>query len=91
MLYLVSYDLMKDDKDYDRITARLTELKAVRVLYSEWFLISGATSMAVYDSLKGYVDGNDKLFVTELTKNSVWRNLNISDADAQTWFAHARA
>jgi hypothetical protein len=91
MLYMVSYDLMKNDKDYDRITDRLKDLNAVRVLFSEWFLISNATATDVYNLLKDYVDGNDKLFVTELTKNSSWRNLMITDADAQKWFAHARS
>jgi hypothetical protein len=90
-LYLISYDLMKPEKDYPNLIARLKQLGAKKVLYSEWFFISTATPSAIRDDLKQYgIDSNDRIMVVELVRNAAWNRLMIDDKTALAHFDDAK-
>jgi CRISPR/Cas system-associated endoribonuclease Cas2 len=88
-LYLVSYDLDKPGQDYTDLIKRLQEFKAVRVLYSEWFLSHTATAAQLRDDLLRFMDGNDRILVTELKNSAAWQNLMIENATVLAWFKTA--
>ena len=92
MLYLVSYDLKRPEKDYPALFAALSQLGAEKVLLSEWFVISDAAPDVIVNSLTaaGGFDGNDRVLVTELRQNAAWNNTLLSTARVQEWYAHAR-
>lgn len=91
-LYLISYDIKSYDKDeYPELWARLDEIGAVKILYSEWIVvgeIGGAT--AIYDKIAPCTVASDRLLVQELTKDARWDKLLISDEVFQKFIAHAR-
>jgi hypothetical protein len=80
-LYLVSYDIAeKDAFEYDGLWAKLKELGAVRILYSEWILTADAgQSSSIYDHIAPNIQKKDKLLVQEVTNDAVWDQLMISD------------
>ena len=76
MLYLVSYDLVKPEQDYASLWTALKQAGAVRILYSEWLVsYANVTPKAVADYFIRYMDGNDRIFVTEVPSNFAYRNL----------------
>ena len=88
-LYLVSYDLDKPGQDYPDLISRLQQLGARRILYSEWFLISNASAVAVRDDLLRYMDANDRILICELKNHAAWQQMMISDADTLQFFRSA--
>jgi hypothetical protein len=75
-LYLVSYDLIKPEKDYPDLINTLTGIGAKRVLYSEWmFSRSNTSTSKVFDYVRsnGKMDGNDKLLVVDVAD---WVSVN---------------
>jgi hypothetical protein len=76
MRYLISYDLLKPGKDYQKLWDALRAVGAVRVLESEWVANHGNSSplnMANY--LWQHMDANDRLLVTEMPDNYAKANL----------------
>jgi CRISPR-associated endonuclease Cas2 len=88
-LHLVSYDLDKPEQNYAGLIARLKELGAQRILYSEWFLVNQATPSAIRDDLLRFIDDNDRILVCELKNSAGWQRLMISNDDALSFFRHA--
>jgi len=88
-LYLVSYDLDKPGQDYADLIKRLEEFKAVRILYSEWFLSHTATATQLRDDLLRFMDNNDRILVCELKNSAAWRNLMIGNDSVLAWFKTA--
>lgn len=82
-LYLISYDINeKDAFEYDALWAKLKELGAVRILYSEWALEANTgMSGQIYHHIAPNVQKKDRLLVQELTKDAAWDKLLIGDAD----------
>ena len=72
--YLISYDLDKPGQNYERLTARLKQLQAVRVLMSQWALKSAYDAKELRDDLKRYVDSNDRILITEIRD---WASYNL--------------
>lgn len=77
--YLISYDLDKPGQDYTGIIARLKELGASKILFSEWVLRNEATAVAIRDDLKRFIDPTDMLLVVALTGEAAWTKLMITD------------
>jgi hypothetical protein len=75
-LFYVTYDLIKY-KDYPKLTERLGQYKAVRVLLSVWALKGNYTASGLRDDLRKYIDNDDRLLVIESVNWASW-NL-ISD------------
>lgn len=76
--HLVSYDLDKPGQDYHPLIARLRELGAERVLYSEWLLRSESGCAEVRDDLKRFIDGSDRLLVMALTGEAAWTSVMVT-------------
>jgi CRISPR/Cas system-associated endoribonuclease Cas2 len=88
-LHLVSYDLDKPEQNYAGLLARLRELGAQRILYSEWFLISPSSPQAIRDDLLRLIDANDRILVVELKNNAGWQRLMIDNDSALAFFRNA--
>lgn len=76
MRYLISYDLLKSGKDYQKLWDALKTLGAVRVLESEWVAHHGnSTPLDMAKYLWAQMDANDRLLVTEMPDNYAKANL----------------
>lgn len=86
MIYLISYDL-NNAKNYETLKQRIEELfpQRRRVLYSEWLVESASSPIEIANSLLSVMDGDDGILVTELTKRTAWRSLQVSDEIMWKW------
>lgn len=85
-LYLISYDIAeKDAWEYDALWAKLEEMGAVKVLYSEW-VIRGASATSVYNELASLIQKKDRLLVQGMTGEATWDKLLISDDEFRKFF-----
>lgn len=75
-IYTLAYDLRKEQtsEDYKPLWAELERLGGLRTQYSLWLLDLNNTAKEVHDHFKGYLDSNDRLWVSELTKNNYYSN-----------------
>ncbi|NSZ73234.1 CRISPR-associated protein Cas2 [Agrobacterium tumefaciens] len=71
--YLISYDLIKR-KDYPKLWEELERLGAHRTLESLWLLSVNNTAKEVSEHFEKFIDNDDKLWVSELTKNRYYKN-----------------
>jgi hypothetical protein len=80
-LYLISYDIAeKDAFEYDGLWARLKELGAIKILYSEWVIAGEATAAErIYNSIAPTIQMKDRLLVQEIGGTAFWDKLLISD------------
>jgi len=74
-LFLVTYDLMKQGQDYERLFSALEKLGARRALYSVWMLRGNYSVTSLRDTLRNYIDSNDRLLVCEVSDWSSWNAL----------------
>lgn len=74
--YVVAYDLVKekDGHDYQPLWDELKRLKGQKTQYSVWLVAASNTAREVHDHIKQFIDSNDRLWVTELTKNHYFSN-----------------
>ena len=94
MLYLISYDLNRPNGEsaYPNLIHALRQAGAVRILYSEWLLQSSAGAVDVANKFLAHMDSNDGIFVTEVTTNTAWRNLqNAGQTDPMLYGVSRRA
>ena len=63
-LFFVSYDLIAG-KNYSKISSKLQSMRAEKVLLSLWALRGNYTASTLLDTLKAYVDSDDRLLVIE--------------------------
>lgn len=81
MVYLVTYDLNKQGKNYDALYSCLREYKYIRDvdLDSVWFLSTTWSADQIDADIRQYMDGNDRLFVTRLHQgeHQGWMNPKI--------------
>jgi CRISPR/Cas system-associated endoribonuclease Cas2 len=77
VVYLISYDLNRPrgGDDYPDLIAALKRDGAVRILYSEWLVESVQRAEAVANRYLAHMDGNDSIFVCEVTTNSAYKRL----------------
>lgn len=68
--YCVSYDLNKNDKDYDGLIDAIKDYPNIKALYSTWFVKSNDSATTIYNHLKPYIDNNDHLFVIEVVTSN---------------------
>ena len=80
-LYLISYDVSSKNHDYQSLWDRLAQLKAVRILYSEWLLPRSNTGIALdlANDLSKHIEAGDSLLVQEVGQDAAWVKLKISD------------
>ena len=65
--FVITYDLIKL-KDYPKLWEELERLSAHRALKSFWLVNVPNTAKELHDHLKTYIDADDRLWVSELTK-----------------------
>lgn len=91
-LYLISYDIAeKDAFEYEPLWEKLREIKAERILYSEWVVIADSgQSGAIYDIIAPLTQQKDKILVQEVTTDAHWDKLMVSDDDFRDFLLNAR-
>lgn len=69
--FIVTYDLVKEETsdDYKPLLGDLRQRGAHRYQDSCWLVALNNTADEVYTHYRGFLDENDKLFVSELTRN----------------------
>ena len=84
--YLVAYDLMKEKGsfDYEPLWAALRKLNGHRTQFSLWLVDTSLTPRGLHDHLKTVVDGNDRLWVSKLTRDHYYSN---AIAGTNDWLA----
>ena len=66
--YLISYDLKgKSDDDYEALWETLEELKAKRLLHSQWGVRSAKTASELREAIKTSVKPDDLILVSPLS------------------------
>ncbi|HSH86863.1 MAG TPA: hypothetical protein VK958_06390 [Methylophilus sp.] len=80
--YLVSYDLIKN-KDYTRLQAAITSFPWMKILLSQWIILSDLDIVTLRDHLSSYMDSDDKLFIVQLPKGSIAAWVNLPTEDSQ--------
>jgi len=91
VLYLISYDLQNPGKDYSMLTQALGKMGARRVLLSEWLLVSNEAPDNRVNTVARYMDANDRLLVTEITRKSSWTRTMLDKATLDALFGNARS
>lgn len=81
--YTVSYDLIQG-KNYKKLWDELQRLGGHRTQDSYWLVAVNNTANELCQHLKNFVDGDDKLWVSELTYNFQFTNANSGTND---WIA----
>jgi hypothetical protein len=84
MLYLISYDLNKEGKDYAKLYEAIKSNSGwISALKSAWIIYTKETVEQVYNKMRPTIDDDDYLFVSELNTNrqgwlrkDVWEWIN---------------
>lgn len=72
---IIEYDLRQPGRDYDALYKAIQDYGTwAHVTESTWFIKTDETCARVRDKLLELMDGNDRLFVGELTGNAAWYN-----------------
>lgn len=71
---IVSYDLNRPGKDYDRLIGAIKAFPNAKVSDSCWIVGTGKDAVALYDDLRRHVDAGDALFVGTLAHGTKWGN-----------------
>ena len=79
--YVVCYDLNTVGQNYECITRRIKELTHFHAQQSVWFVQHSGPETALVEYLKGCLDSNDRLFVSEVSKS--WAGINMPKGE--TW------
>jgi CRISPR/Cas system-associated endoribonuclease Cas2 len=72
MIYLITYDLNTEDKDYNALYDKIKSLgdSYYHPLESVWFLKSPCDVNMISEELRMTMDDNDHIFVVEITNES---------------------
>lgn len=76
--YIVNYDLRKPGKDYEGLYKALNSYDNIHPMESCWIIKSFNSKVSIRDHLRTNIDGNDKLFVSELNG---WASFNLTKAE----------
>lgn len=74
MVYMITYDLNAEGQKYDDVIAAIKSASdGVWCSYwkSSWLIRSNLSTASVFEKIKPYLDGNDRLLVIEVKSN--WR------------------
>jgi len=79
-LFLITYDLIRPEKDYPDLINTLRNMGARRVLHSTWMIRSAVQGSDVFDRIwiGGSLDKKDRLLVVEVTGWKTSENMNIN-------------
>ena len=82
--YIVTYDLVGPNRDYQKIIAAIKQLSGYwcHVSESSWAVkVEGSSAVHIRDTLIKSVDSNDQVFVAKLTGEAAWWNLGKEKND----------
>jgi len=66
MVYIVTYDLRKEGKDYIGLIEQLKNFPAwAHYLQSTWLIYTSESPEALYQRLSAHLDKNDSILITE--------------------------
>jgi hypothetical protein len=73
-VYSINYDLNRPGQNYAGLIKAIEDAFPARwnCLKSTWLVRSDSTSVKIRDHLLPHIDSNDKLFVSEVTRNCAW-------------------
>lgn len=73
-IYLVAYDLVNESNtfDYQPLWNELARLGGHRTQYSLWLLNLSNTPKEVAEHLSGFLDRDDRLWVTRVRREDYW-------------------
>lgn len=72
---IIEYDLRNPDRDYEALYKAIKNYSTwAHVTESTWFIKTAETCVQVRDKLLKLMDGNDRLFVGELSGAAAWQN-----------------
>ena len=93
MLYCISYDLDRPNQNYAAVSAYLTRIGAVRVLESQWAVTSNRSAVDLCNDIVagGKLGDSDRLLVSEMNRNTAWRNLLVNNPAMQALFSGVAA
>jgi len=79
-IFLFAYDLVneKNGRDYKPLYAELSRLGAHRCMLSTWLINANNTAVDLRDHFEGFVDSDDRLFVTTLHPREYARFMNYT-------------
>lgn len=78
--YLISYDLTKPESspEYTQLIQMIKTANFwTKPMKSFWLIKTDLTSLDIIKQLKSVTDENDKIYVTEVTKN--WTSSNLAE------------
>lgn len=79
--HIISYDLCTPGKKYDKLIEAIKSFPFwAKITESCWIIETSSTTEQVRSSLKTHMDGNDRIFVGELTGAAAWTNV-ICDSE----------
>lgn len=67
--YAISYDLNKQNKNYDGLISEIKNFNYIEVMKSMWFVKTNFSAYEIYSKLKPQIDNNDFLFISEITSD----------------------
>lgn len=84
MVLLITYDLNKEPKDYNKLFKAIMELGSTHRdpdLDSVWFVSTNHTIQQTYDHVGAAMDKNDRLFIARLHSHEYvgWLSQNTVD------------
>lgn len=74
-VYLVSYDLNRPGQEYEALWSAIQSYpRCCHALKSQWFVCSDSSAEQICKHLRGFIDEDDFLFVSEVTadRQSGW-------------------
>jgi len=75
MMKLITYDLIKPEKDYDKLFEGIKSYGSyAHALKSVWLIKTEKSVSQIRDHLKQYIDGNDQLKIVRVAD---WATLNL--------------
>ena len=73
---IIEYDLRAPGRNYNDLYKAIKAYGTwAHITESTWFIKTADSCSTVRDNLLAYLDGNDRLFVAELTGNAAWKNV----------------
>lgn len=83
-VYLISYDLNKQEKNYTKIISaiKLIDPSTYHVLKSQWLISSQLLAAEINERLCRYIDKDDDLLITEIRGNYAGYLGNSDDLSA---------
>lgn len=80
--YLIAYRLNDPEKDYSDLLDKIKEeYDTWYILDSTWLIKSNLNANQIRDSLKPYIDSNDKLLVVRLSGEGAWVGFSSQASD----------